>query len=223
MLDRVLEPEAMDGDDEAGEYDAMDHSAVNRAFAADFFSAFPAFANPVLDVGTGTAQIPIELCGRSDRIAIVAVDLAEAMLKVAARNVAAAGCGSRVTLERVNGRSLPYPDGRFGSVVSNSIIHHIPQPADCFAEMVRACRPGGVLFVRDLLRPHSRDELDRLVNLHAAGANDTQRALFADSLHAALTPDEVRAIVAAFGFPPDTVRQTSDRHWTFAATKPDLP
>ncbi len=219
MIPRVLEPEVMDTPDEARDYDEMDHSAVNRAFAADFLSAFPAFANPVLDVGTGTAQIPIELGRQSNAIRIVAVDLADEMLAIARRNVAHAGFGDRIAIEKVNGRDLGYPNGAFGSVVSNSIIHHIPNPIDCFREMVRVCRPGGSLFVRDLLRPDSAADLDRLVNLHAAGANPHQRALFANSLHAALTLVEVRAIVGELGFAPDAVRQTTDRHWTFSAAR----
>jgi ubiquinone/menaquinone biosynthesis C-methylase UbiE len=216
MIPRILEPEVMDTPDEARDYDEMDHSAVNRAFAADFFSAFPVFANPVLDVGTGTAQIPIELCRQSSLVVLTAVDLSDEMLEIARRNVARAGLAGRVSIERVNGRDLGYADGSFGSVVSNSIIHHIPNPIDCFREIVRVCRRGGALFVRDLLRPDSRAELDRLVNLHAAGANAHQRALFANSLHAALTLDEVRAIAGELGFAPDAVRQTTDRHWTFA-------
>ncbi len=44
--------------------------------------------------------------------------------------------------------------------------------------------------------------------------------MFADSLHAALTLAEVRGIVAKFGFAPDGVQATSDRHWTWTAHKP---
>jgi hypothetical protein len=44
--------------------------------------------------------------------------------------------------------------------------------------------------------------------------------MFRDSLHAALTVTEVQAIVTALGADPDTVRMTSDRHWTWAWTKP---
>ena len=39
MIERVLEPEAMDSVDEAGEYDLMDHGAVNAAFVADLLAA----------------------------------------------------------------------------------------------------------------------------------------------------------------------------------------
>ena len=62
MIPRVLEPEVMDTPSDAHDYNTMDHSAVNRAFAADFISFCPAPSSPILDVGTGTALIPIELC-----------------------------------------------------------------------------------------------------------------------------------------------------------------
>lgn len=217
MLARVLEPEVMETVEEARDYDEMDHSAVNHRFAADFFSTYPDFQNLVLDVGTGTAQIPIEMCRQSSAIQIVATDLADEMLKIASVNVERAGFANRIQLQRVNGRDLPYSSGSFGAVVSNSIIHHIPNPVDCFREMVRVCRPGGALFIRDLVRPNTIDELEQLVALHAAGANPHQKLLFANSLHAALTLDEVRSIMSELGFAPETTRQTSDRHWTFSA------
>lgn len=217
MLDRVLEPEVMDSEAEAHDYDAMDHAAVNRVFVADFLTAHPGVEGVVLDVGTGTAQIPIELCRQASTIAVVAVDAAEAMIAVAVKNVAAAGLVGRVRLELANARSLPYPGRHFAAVVSNSIVHHISDPAPVLAEMVRICRPGGALFVRDLLRPDTEAELTRLVELYTAGANDHQRRMFADSLRAALTVAEVRDLVGRFGFPSETVRATSDRHWTWSA------
>jgi hypothetical protein len=80
--------------------------------------------------------------------------------------------------------------------------------------MIRVVGPSGLLFVRDLLRPESAAELDQLVAVYAADANTHQRRMFGDSLHAALTLDEVRALGVAFGVAADCVQQTSDRHWT---------
>ncbi len=219
MLPRVLEPEVMDAADDARDYDAMDHAAVNRLFVADLLAVWDA-AGVALDVGTGTAQIPVEFCRQSEAGTVVAVDLAAEMLAVARRNVEASGFGGRITLERVDAKGLPYPDGAFAAVVSNSIVHHIPEPAGAFAEMHRVCRAGGRLFVRDLLRPADAATLRHLVDLHAADANAHQRRLFADSLHAALTPGEVRQIVGELGYPSASVEQTSDRHWTWSAVKP---
>jgi len=218
MIARVLEPEVMDSPEEASDYDAMDHSGVNRVFVADFLAGWDG-QGPILDVGTGTAQIPIEFCRQSSAGEVVAVDLAEAMLAVARRNVESAGLTGRVWLQLANGRALPFADGRFPAVISNSIVHHIPQPRNVFAEMIRVAQIGGTLFVRDLLRPGDEAELLQIVGLYADGANDHQRRMFAESLHAALTLDEVRSIVGEWEFGPDSVRQTSDRHWTFRAIK----
>ncbi len=220
VIPRVLEPEVMDSPAEAAEYDRMDHTAVNRTFAADFLAVWFDRTGTVLDVGTGTAQIPVELCRQATGFGVRAVDAAAEMLKLATVNIAAAGLADRIAAELVDAKRLPHDAGHFAAVVSNSIVHHIPDPAPAFAEMVRVCRPGGALFVRDLLRPETEAELSRLVDLHAAGATPDQRQLFRQSLHAALTVDEVRALVGRLGFDPDTVAQTSDRHWTWSARKP---
>src|SRR5262249_9762254 len=162
MLPRVLEPEVMDTPEEARDYDAMDHSAVNRAFAADFLALWDG-RNPVLDAGTGTAQIPVVLCQTNATIEVVAVDAAENMLALARENVSRAGLDGRIRLEWCDAKFLTHDDGTFGAVVSNSIVHHVPEPLTVLAEMVRVLAPGGWLFVRDLLRPADEAALQQIV------------------------------------------------------------
>jgi ubiquinone/menaquinone biosynthesis C-methylase UbiE len=218
MLERILEPEVMDTAEEARDYDAMDHAAVNRLFADDLLAVLGQDTKTnVLDLGTGTAQIPIELCRRNSALRVVAVDAAAEMLAVAADNVQDAGLTSRIELKRTDAKRLPFADAEFAAVMSNSIIHHIPEPRTVLAEAVRVTAPGGLLFFRDLMRPSDLPTLDRLVNTYAAGANEHQRRMFAESLHAALTLDEIRALVAESGFVPQSVQATSDRHWTWTA------
>src|SRR5262252_1582954 len=159
---RVLEPEVMDSAEEARDYDAMDHAAVNRVFVDDFLAAWDG-RNPLLDVGTGTAQIPVELCRRSADARVVALDLAEHMLRVGRDNVRRAGLEDRVELRLCDAKRMPFADGTFAGVLSNSIVHHIPEPGLVLAEVVRVVAPGGVLFVRDLLRPADEATLARLV------------------------------------------------------------
>jgi ubiquinone/menaquinone biosynthesis C-methylase UbiE len=219
MLPRTLEPEVMDTTDEARDYDAMDHAAVNRLFVDDFRAAWDG-AGPVIDVGTGTALIPIELCGRIPDVRVVAVDMAAAMIDLGRQNIDRAGLTGRIEPRQADAKALPFPDGSFAAVISNSIVHHIPEPGTVLAEMVRVLRPGGTLFVRDLLRPPDEAALAALVDNYAAGANNHQKTMFADSLRAALTLTEVRDLVATLGMDPEQVRQTSDRHWTWAAKKP---
>lgn len=217
-LPRRLEPEVMDTSAEATDYDAMDHSQVNRVFSCDFLAVWNG-AVPILDVGTGTAQIPIELCRQDPRPVITAIDLANEMLTLARRNVDDAKLAHRIDLTRIDAKGLPYADDAFGAVISNSIVHHIPVPASVLAEMARVCRPGGLIFVRDLMRPKDQTQLLDLVDQYAKGANEHQRQLFADSLHAALTLVEIQELVMALGYRASTVAATSDRHWTWIASK----
>jgi ubiquinone/menaquinone biosynthesis C-methylase UbiE len=119
----------------------------------------------------------------------------------------------------VDAKRLPYPDASFATVTSNSIVHHIPEPIVVLDEAWRVLAPGGLIFIRDLFRPDDEATLRRLVETYAAGANEHQKQMFADSFRASLTVDEVRQIVTRFGAAPETVRATSDRHWTWATRK----
>ena len=224
-LARVLEPEVMDTAEEAADYDAMDNREPNERFCADCLQFAP--FSRALDVGTGTALIPIAMCRRAPALGMVAVDLAEHMLARAKENVARAGLADRIELRRIDAKRLPFGDGEFDAVVSNSIVHHVPEPAHALAEMSRVA--ARVLFVRDLLRPETDAEVARLVALHGgAPENDSpeararharQVALLDASLRAALTLGEVRAMLAPLGIPETAVQQTSDRHFTLAFRK----
>lgn len=219
-LHRILEPEVMDTLEEACEYDSMDHSQVNEVFCSDFFAARNLNDGVrILDVGTGTAQIPIAMCKRNSGLKITAIDLAESMLTLGNKNIQTARLEDSITLVQVDSKKMPYSDESFDQVVSNSIIHHIPNPLECFKEMIRVTKKDGLLFIRDLLRPFSLIELQNIVNLHAGDATPKQKQLFTDSLHASLSLAEVREMVKRFGFEAFTVIQSSNRHWTFTARK----
>jgi len=230
MLTRVLEPEVMDGPDEAFDYDSMDHSEVNRKFVDDLLEfAGSSMIQPeaddvelpvveILDLGTGTAQIPIELCQRGEGFRIVACDLSTSMLDLAIMKIDIAGLRWRILLSHADAKELPYDTGRFDVIMSNSIVHHIPDPSVALREAARVLKPGGLIFVRDLLRPADDAEVQHLVATYAADCNEHQRNLFDASLRAALSLDEIRAIVTDLGGKPEGVQQTSDRHWTWAAT-----
>ncbi len=216
MLPRVLEPEAMDTLDEAIGYDRMDHAGVNARFVADFLRAHgPCRGAEILDVGTGTAQIPIALCRADPRARVLGVDLAGSMLQQGHENLQSAGLTRRICLAVGDAKALHLASGSFEAVVSNSIVHHIPEPAPALAEMVRLVAPGGTLMVRDLARPDDAETLDGLVATYAGAELPLAREMFKASLHAALTLDEVRDQVKALGLPAEGVARTSDRHWTW--------
>lgn len=220
MLSRVLEPEVMDTAEEAVEYDAMDHQAVNQKFVADLLAVVNAQpqrpAWRVFDAGTGTALIPIELLRAGCPATVVAADAAAEMLKVAERNVVAAGLQQQITLVERDCKQLPEASGSFDVVMSNTIVHHIPEPLTVLAECARMVAPGGVLFVRDLCRPESDAAVESLVATYAGNGTKLHQQLLRQSLYASLTVEEVRELLQQVGLPGEWVSMTSDRHWTIS-------
>lgn len=224
-IQRVLEPEVMDTEQEAIDYDAMDHSEVNRLFVDDLLAA--GFSGgDVLDVGTGTALIPIELAKRLDQLEIeeyriMAIDAATHMLDTARYNLAINEIYDRIQLSHEDAKATSFEDAMFDTIISNSIIHHIPEPEACVAEMVRVCKPGGLVFVRDLMRPESDEQVRHIVQTYAGNENEHSQKMFDDSLRAALTVEEMQSTVSKFGFDIETVQANSDRHWTWIGRKPE--
>lgn len=213
MLERIPEEECMGTAVEAREYEAMDHSAANASFV-DALLEYGCDRGEVLDLGTGPADIPLLLVERSEHAQVTAVDLSDEMLKIARLKVAHAGQSLRVRLMHADAKGLPFADRHFDGVYSNTILHHVSDPIAYFRDARRVLREGGALVIRDLFRPESEAELDRLVELHASGASDYARGLFRASLHAAYTVEETRAFLDASGLTDASIEKSSDRHFT---------
>lgn len=213
MLQRVLEPEVMDTEQDAAEYDAIDHAEVNRSFVAEALSLCP---NPrrVLDLGTGPAHIPIELVRLAPQAHVVGVDLAEQMLALARRNVTAADLRERIQLEQRDVKHTGFEPGTFDLIVCNSLVHHMPDPVALLREVARLAASSVALLIKDLLRPDTEAAVARLVELHAQYDSPYQQHLFAESLRAALTLEEAEAACAAAGLADVQIQRTSDRHYS---------
>lgn len=102
----------------------------------------------VLDVGCGTGIYTSRLAA-DERVNFVAIDVAPAALRVAARET-----GSNVHVLAADANDLPFPDGCFDAVVGNAVLHHLSlEPS--LPELVRVLAPGGQLCFAEpnLLNP----------------------------------------------------------------------
>ena len=214
MMERVLEPEVMDSLTEAIEYDAMDFTEVNTAFAKSAFALGPPEQGIILDAGTGPGRIPVLISQMRSKWQIIAIDTAKSMLEVATQHVQEANLQSSIRLELVDAKSLPYEDGHFDMIISNSLIHHLPDPLPFFKELKRVVKSNGGIFIRDLIRPENAEIMNALVDSIGEEYDEYQKKLFRDSLHAALTQDEVNQLISLSGLLNVKVYQSSDRHWT---------
>ena len=107
----------------------------------------PGIDDIVLDVAGGTGIVSRALADRVARA--VVLDNTPAMIDEGRRHATA----ERLTnLEFVRGtvENLPFADKAFTLVVTRFALHHLTEPRQALAEMVRVCRPGGRVVVMDL-------------------------------------------------------------------------
>lgn len=114
----------------------------------------------------------------------------------------------------MDAKSLPYEDGHFDMIISNSLVHHLPNPLPFFRELKRVVKSNVGIFIRDLIRPANAEIMNALVDSIGEEYDEYQKKLFRDSLHPALTQDEVNQLISLSGLQQVKVYQSSDRHWT---------
>ena len=119
MISRILEPEVMDDPAEVIAYDAMDFSDVNQDFANLVVATHLQSEAMVLDLGTGTARIPIFVAQQRSQWQIIATDLAPSMLEVGQKNVDAADCTSQIQLQLADSKNLSFGDRHFDLIVGH--------------------------------------------------------------------------------------------------------
>jgi ubiquinone/menaquinone biosynthesis C-methylase UbiE len=97
----------------------------------------------ILDVGTGTGEIPLRISGDAARIE--AVDGSSEMIRRARDK--AVGQGIRNVAFRVQDAShLEYVSGQFDVVILANLLHVVARPDEVLAEASRVLRGGGKLI-----------------------------------------------------------------------------
>src|SRR4030088_2356640 len=128
-------------------------------------AAQPGPDDTVLDVACGGG---IVVCAFAPHVRhATGTDVTPAMLE-RARTLAAEKRLANVTWQEGEVERLPYPDGAFTIVVTRFAMHHFPDPAAVFREMVRVCAPGGRIVVVDTYvspDPRKAAEFNRLEKL----------------------------------------------------------
>ena len=115
----------------------------------------------VLDVGTGPGWLLLALSRSLPGVEVVGVDISSAMVSVARKNIARAGCCGSAEVRQAGAEALPFPDDSFDAVVSTASLHHWNDPAAALNEVRRVLKPGGYALMYDLvskLPPAVRDQ-----------------------------------------------------------------
>ena len=212
-MERVLEPELMLDEQQALAYAGADFSDANASFTRLFTEKFPAITSGTLvDLGCGPADILIRLAHALPGVSLVGIDGSEAMLGPGRRAVAAAALDTRIRLQLGQFPNAALPDHCCAAIVSNSVLHHLPEGALLWQEALRLGSSGAGVLVMDLLRPSSPARAREIVERTSPHDPPVLKEDFFNSLCAAFTLGEVRAQLHAAGLPHFQCEQVSERH-----------
>jgi len=216
-VQRIPEPELMDDPAQARAYAEADFAEANGIFVQAFIAHFGDRARRVLDLGCGPADITVQLARRLPGAQLIGLDGSPAMLALARQRLVLEGLEERIELVEARlgaGSGAQAPAAEWAdAVVSNSLLHHLAEPAELWRTVRRLGAPGAAVLVMDLHRPVSDAQTALLVERYAADAPAVLRRDFENSLRAAYTAEEVRQQLAAAGLAGFALARPSDRHW----------
>lgn len=212
-MDRILEPELMDDPAQALAYAQADFEKENQGFVDRFREYFPDFSDGhALDLGCGPGDIPIRFAQAFPACRVTGVDASAPMVRLAEEAVQKAGLSDRITFRCERFQDLSGANIA-DAIISNSLLHHVPNPLQFWHKLRLAVKPGSPVLVMDLLRPESPEAAQAIVDQYASGAPDILRRDFYHSLLAAFTEDEISSQLARMNLTRLIVDVPDDRHW----------
>lgn len=120
----------------------------------------PTSEDTVLDLACGPGLVACAFARHAGQV--IGVDLTPAMLEQAAKRQQEQGLANLVW-QQGDVQALPYAADSFSLVITRYSFHHLLDPQQTLAEMIRVCQPGGRVLVADVaLPPEKAAAYDRL-------------------------------------------------------------
>ena len=121
-------------------------------------------ARSLLDVGCGAGNYSLKLLERLPGMDVTLIDLSRPMLDRALQRVGQATSGRVATLQ-CDIREAELGEAQFDLIVAAAVLHHLRGEAEwraVFAAFYRSLRPGGSLWISDLVE-HGRPEVQAMM------------------------------------------------------------
>ena len=178
-----------------GEWDII--AEKRQAHAREFLKKYLICCkgNRVLDVGSGLATLAMYVASLDKSYVIDCVELSDEMNKIAQENIRGKGLEGRIKIIKTDAKNMALPSNSYDIVMCCDLLHHIENPAYVINEIARVVKPDGNILIRDILRPRSQEELERIIKERAKdlGNNATDKTV-RESAMAAFTLEEVSEI-----------------------------
>jgi len=143
------------------------------------------------DLGCGTGYVAQALQGLCARI--LCVDSSAGMLAEAEKRLGETPQRARVEYRQGELDALPIEDDEVDGAACALVLHHLPGPGPCLAEMFRVVRPGGTAVVLEL-GPHRQEWMhealgDRHLGLDSRAVAEAMEAAGFDQVELEIVAD----------------------------------
>ena len=219
-MKRVPEPELMDEPAQARAYAEADFSEPNELFSSTVAEQLSSHKpGRLVDLGCGPGDICLRMAKKLPDWTITGLDAGPNMLKLAREAIDRENLAEQITLvhARLPSHAL---EGSFQAVVSNSLLHHLPDPMALWQTVDQLATSGTYIQIMDLHRPDSVARARWLVDQHAADAPKVLKEDFYNSLLASWTIEEVRDQYEQAGLGFLRLSRPTERHWMATGVVP---
>lgn len=212
LVQRRPEPELMELPSQVAAYAQADFSAANEAFIDRFLENFGVPPRGrTIDLGCGPGELTAAWLRRHPSLSIDAVDGSQAMIDYAKEVHPQERVRWHCAYLPLN-RTQAGLSGTFETIISNSLLHHLPDPRVLWEQIAALSTSGTKVFIGDLCRPNTVPDARAIVEEHAATASSILKEDFFHSLCAAYRTEEIAEQLRSNSLPWLSVKQVSDRH-----------
>ncbi|PPJ59105.1 hypothetical protein CBER1_01683 [Cercospora berteroae] len=170
-----------------------------------------------LDCGCGPGTISASLASYFPQGHIIATDLSPDVVTQAATHASKLGI-KNLSTQVASIFELPFPDNEFDLVHAQQILCHLSEPLKAVKEMLRVCKPGGIVALRecDMRMWCFYPETEGMKELHKAimktfeasrGSVDMGPRLVSLALQAGVKRDDVKASMGTWCYSTREERQ----------------
>ena len=211
---RITEPEIMDDEEQVRAYALADFEEAHSRFIDLLLAKLPSLPTTgrALDLGCGSGDITRRFALAFPGWKIDGIDGSQTMLKVAREMARDEGMDKRVNFIQVLLPAPPSRDFEYDLIFSNSLLHHMSEPAVFWASVIDWSSENTKVFVMDLMRPADAGKAQAIVQRYSAGEPEILRTDFFNSLLASFEPDEVSEQLEQASLSHLQLEVVSDRH-----------
>ncbi|MEM7590103.1 MAG: class I SAM-dependent methyltransferase [Cyanobacteria bacterium P01_A01_bin.83] len=214
-MQRIIEPELMNEEEQSHAYAYADFSQPNLHFVNTFRNTFgEMFQGHILDIGCGNADITLRFARTYLDCVIDGIDGSPQMLNYGRKILKDESLDIQKRVNLIEGiiPSVNLPRPQYDAIISNSVLHHLHNPSLLWQFIKSYGVTGTKIFIGDLLRPSSPDEAMKIVELYSKDEPEILKRDFYNSLLAAFEISEIVEQLKSAKLDNLSVKQVSDRH-----------